>query len=426
MRNSNFDNFCDLYDEFINSTKNTIPLCAAENVVSPFSRIPLSSSIQEKYVLGGITSFNADINFVGSDLLHKYFDIINKQCKKLFDSTYSDPRTLSGVNAVMSLLMSVFEFGDEILISCEDSGGHGSMKKICTRLGIKSTNLPFNFDEFDFEYDKLNKLLKTGKYKGILICPSDITFMPDFSKLILPEDCILIFDATQVLGLIAGKAVKNPFSYFSKNQKVILMGATHKTLPGPTCGIIMTQNENLANEFDTKINPDYLRNNHLHHILSLSLVLFEMEYFGKEYASNIVYTSNYLGKSLENNGFEVLKRNKVISETHQIFVSMNETEGKEFLEKCKKLKISLNFRNKKLYKNSGLRIGTQEIARYKWTDENLDELSQIFKSIYSGNIKDTELLNKIEIMAKNKNIYYTFNSDIYTKLTELHNSEHKI
>ena len=60
-------------------------------------------------------------------------------------------------------------------------------------------------------------------------------------------------------------------------QKFILMGATHKTLPGPTCGLIMTNNLDLAHQFDTLINPDYLRNSQLHHIFSLILTLMELE-----------------------------------------------------------------------------------------------------------------------------------------------------
>ena len=41
---------------------------------------------------------------------------------------------------------------------------------------------------------------------------------------------------------------------------------------------------------DTKINPDYLRNVQFHQILSLILVLIEMEMFGEQY-SCLLYTS---------------------------------------------------------------------------------------------------------------------------------------
>ena len=84
--------------------------------------------------------------------------------------------------------------------------------------------------------------------------------MPQLKKINLPENCILIFDATQILGLIATNNIENPLYWFSDEQKFILMGATHKTLPGPTCGLIMTNNLKLARQFDTLINPDYLRN----------------------------------------------------------------------------------------------------------------------------------------------------------------------
>lgn len=44
-----FVNVTEKYNEF---KKNCIPLCAAENCVSEFSKISLSSFIKEKYVMG--------------------------------------------------------------------------------------------------------------------------------------------------------------------------------------------------------------------------------------------------------------------------------------------------------------------------------------------------------------------------------------
>lgn len=63
----------------------------------------------------------------------------------------------------MTLLMSLFSAGDTILISSEDCGGHGSMPKICHRLGINTIELPYNYDTYDFNYEEINKLLRTQR-----------------------------------------------------------------------------------------------------------------------------------------------------------------------------------------------------------------------------------------------------------------------
>ena len=48
-----------------------LPLCAAENVMSPFSKIPLDTFLQEKYIMGGVLQYQNHSNFVGSEKLYK-------------------------------------------------------------------------------------------------------------------------------------------------------------------------------------------------------------------------------------------------------------------------------------------------------------------------------------------------------------------
>lgn len=47
----------------------------------------------------------------------------------------------------------------------------------------------------------------------MLICPSDILFQPSLQNLEVSEDFIIIYDATQTLGLIASKSNSNPFHF---------------------------------------------------------------------------------------------------------------------------------------------------------------------------------------------------------------------
>ena len=277
MKPEYFEDLINLCTDISTQENKLLPLCAAENIVSPFSKIPLDTFLQEKYIMGGVLEYQEHSNFVGSKKLYEIYELLSRQCNKLYGCKYADARTLSGVNAVMTLLMSLFSSGDTILISSEDCGGHGSMPKICHRLGINTIEIPYNYDIYDFDYEETNKLIKSKKIDGILICLSDIIIMPQLNKIDLPKECILIFDATQILGLIATKNMENPLEWFTEKQKFILMGATHKTLPGPTCGLIMTNNLELARQFDTLINPDYLRNSQLHHIFSLILTLMELE-----------------------------------------------------------------------------------------------------------------------------------------------------
>lgn len=115
--------------------------------------------------MGGVMEYQNHSNFVGSKKLFKIYELLSRQCNKLYGCKYADARTLSGVNAVMTLLMSLFSAGDTILISSEECGGHGSMPKICQRLGIKTIEMPYNYDLYDFDYCQINEILNSQKLK---------------------------------------------------------------------------------------------------------------------------------------------------------------------------------------------------------------------------------------------------------------------
>lgn len=418
-----FENLVNLCTDISTQGSKLLPLCAAENVVSPFSKIPLDTFLQEKYIMGGVIEYQAQSNFIGSKKLYEIYKLLTCQCNKLYGCKYADARTLSGVNAVMTLLMSLFSAGDTILISSEECGGHGSMPKICKRLGINTIEIPYNYDIYDFDYQETNLLLKSQKIDGILICLSDIIVMPQLKKIDLPKDCVLIFDATQILGLIATKCMENPLEWFDEEQKFILMGATHKTLPGPTCGLIMTNNLEFAHQFDTLINPDYLRNSQLHHILSLILTLMELETYGHQYCSSIINNANTLAEALVKCNFNILKTPLKYTHTHQLFISMQQDDAERFYNKCLDYGISINYRNKYLYKTCGLRIGTQEISRYGWQEAEMKIIAEILRDIRDNEQFSPDISDRINKLSSNKEIYYTIENDYYDIVyARLHNS----
>ena len=48
-----FNDLINLCTELSIQENKLLPLCAAENVLSPFSKIPLDTFLQEKYIMGG-------------------------------------------------------------------------------------------------------------------------------------------------------------------------------------------------------------------------------------------------------------------------------------------------------------------------------------------------------------------------------------
>lgn len=414
--------FCEIYQNISKTYKGQLPLNAAENIMSDFCKLPLCTALQEKYILGSAINYDFDNNFLGSSSLFELYSLINRQCNKLFSSVYAEARTLSGLNALLTLLMSLFNIEDKILITSIDCGGHSSLNLFCKRLGIQTEELPYDYENKDFNYELINSKLERENIKGIIICLSDIAFIPKIENIVLPPNCILIYDATQILGLIAGNVIENPLEFFKDNENFILIGATHKTLPGPTCGLVMTNNLILAEKFDRKVNPNYLRNIQLHQVASLIFTLAEFELYGKDYSIQIINNSNALGYYMKNYGFDVITKSEKFSETHQLFINNNSLRISE--ENCLKYGISLNFRNKPIYNGHGIRIGVQEVTRYGYSEKEMESIAKIFYNISKDDKNDTEIKLMIKELLAKRTIKYTFEKNELNEINAfLHNNK---
>lgn len=402
-----------VFDEFNTYQKSTIPLCAAENVISEFCKLPLSGDLQERYIMGNYNNHNYDDNFIGSEMLLPFYNLIQKECKKLFNAEFSDARTLSGMNCLTTLLMSLTKHGDKIMILSPQWGGHMSVPFICDRLGLIQYHAPYNKEQYDLDFDYLNEILEEEKIKFILLPPSDIIKPLSISQIKL-KNRILLYDVSQLLGLIAGKQIENPLQY---SNSIIMFGGTHKTLPGPASGLILTNNPDLYFSIDKEINPKYMRHTQMHQVASLLFTLIEMSNFGKEYMESIVNLSNTLAAELEKYKFQVGKVNGRYSYTHQIFIETSKTEMQTIFRNSILHRVTLNDKQKALFNGYGIRLGTQEIARYKWGKKEIESIALIINELRKQ-APNNKLINEIKSSLPDKHIYYTFPKEVYDEIKE--------
>ncbi len=390
------ESFSSYYDK-------TLPLCAAENVISDFGKMPLSMGFQERYIVGNTYSYVEDNNFIGSNYLLPFYEMISEQCEKIFGAKYTDARTLTGMNCLMIVLMSLSQIGDRILILGSESGGHASVKPICERLGLQVEEIPYRYDQYDLDYDELNLILKKERADFILLAPSDIIRPLQIEKIEL-QDTVLLYDVSQILGLIGAGLIHNPLEDF---EKIVIFGGTHKTFPGPACGLIMTNNEELHAKLEININPIYIRHTQMHQKVCLLFTLVEFENFGNAYQEHIVELSNTLGMQLEKRGFHIAKFGDVYSATHEVFIKTDKEMMNRIFNRSVEYGITLNKKKKKLFDGFGIRLGTQEIARYNWPKEAMDGVAEIIAEIskedFDG-LKVRTLLNQLP----GKEIQFTF------------------
>ena len=369
--NQELNKVYDLSKDFKEYHDRALPLCAAENIISPFANLPLAFGFQERYIMNNTYSFNMDDNFIGCEKLFPYYQMISDSCERIFGAKYTDPRPFTGMQTLDMVTKTICKEGDKMMILDKEHGGHASVKPVVERLGVKVYSAPYNLDEYDLDYDAANEMIKDEGIGYVLLAPSDLIKPLDVEK-IDTSNCVLLWDCSQLMGLIAAGLCSNPLKTM---KNIVMFGGTHKTFPGPASGLIMTNEKYLHDMMEKNINPKYLRNSQMHQKISLLFSLLEFEQYGDKYMSHMVHCSNYLGKKLRDYGFDVSDWHGQISSTHQVFIRCSKEEMDLIYDNAYKCEVTLNKKHKDLFLGYGIRLGTQEIARYDWNDEALDKVA---------------------------------------------------
>ncbi len=394
--------------------KRALPLCAAENVISPFANLPLTYGFQERYIMNNTYSFNMDDNFIGCEKLLPFYQMLSETCERIFGARYTDARPFTGMHCIDMIVKTVCKPKDKIIILDKEDGGHASVKPVVERLGLEVISAPYDIEQNDLDYEKVNKLINEQKIKYILLAPSDL-IKPLNIQNIDTTNCVLLWDCSQLMGLIAAGLCENPLR---TKRNVIMFGGTHKTFPGPASGLILTNEKYLHDRMETVINPTLLRHSQMHQKISLLFALLEFEQYGADYMSHMVHCSNYLGERLRDAGYDVADINGQISQTHQIFIRCSKEEMDTIYDNAYKCEVTLNKKHKDLFSGYGIRLGTQEIARYDWNDAALDIVADI---VYMLSIKGVDVndVKKKIAMLPNKTIHYAFSDQDIQRFREL-------
>src|SRR6266571_2587932 len=268
---------------------NSLPLIASENIPSPAVREAILSDFGNRYAEG----WTGERVYAGC----RYIDQVEQICidlaKELFRVDFADVRPISGVCANLVAYTPFTTPGDTMMALAIPAGGHISMGKKefgGTAGAVRGLNVeyfPFDTEEMNIDIDatekKIKKLRAEGKTPTLAMFGGSVLPFPHPIKELTPilqehgaKSC---FDAAHVAGLVAGGEFQDPM-----HEGVDAMTcSTHKTLPGPQGGLILSHPEN-ADKIKKATFPGNVSNHHLHHLAGKAIMFAEMLAYGKEYA----------------------------------------------------------------------------------------------------------------------------------------------
>ncbi len=372
----------------------TLNLQASENVLSPASRKALSSDMASRYSL--LQEKDGNNAYGGTRFMEEIVTETERLAMKVFRSRYAEVRPLSGHIASEIVLMSLVEKKRNVLSISEENGGytgyqHGYLPQI---LGFSNYNIPYDSEKQEILLENMNSLLESLMPRIVILGQSFFVKhydLPGLRKLCIEHGCLLAYDASHVLGLIAGGS----FQADAIENVDVLFGSTHKSFFGPQGGIILTNNEELMDSVRKNVTWRSMDNYNPSRLASLGVAMEEMEKYGKGYASSVVKNSKNLARSLHDLGLQP-KFSPWYSETHQVHVpeSSLQSFGADFSGFSNILE-----RNYIIVDREG-RIGTSEISRL-----GISDMGEIAEMMISA-LKGKDISEQVKNIRKEAKMHY--------------------
>ncbi len=373
----------------------SIPLIASENIPSLAVREALISDFGNRYAEG----WPGERVYAGCT----YIDQVELLCidlaKRLFKAEFVDARPISGVVANLVVYTAFTEPGDTMLALSIPSGGHISMGKKTLGgtagavRGLDVEYLPLNEKELNINIDETIKrtdaLVKERRTPKLVMFGGSVFPFPHPVKELEEHfhrlGATVAYDAAHVAGLIAGGIFQDPL----KEGVDIMSLSTHKTLPGPQHGMVVSW-EKYADKIKRATFPGLMSNHHLHSVAGVAVALAEMLEFGREYAKQIVRNAKALGQALYERGFKVLAEHKGFTESHVILIDITKHgDGGAIEEQLEKSNIIVN-RNllpwdiregRHFMHPGGIRLGTSEVTRLGMKENDMEEIAEFIRRV---------------------------------------------
>jgi len=408
-----------------------INLIASEGLKSPAVKqmLSLSSDLEGRYAEGenDLEGHVKKRYYQGQKYMSLIENYVTDLMKNLFNCNWSDLRLVSGTHANLATfkgLSSAAKNRKMVVtpLSCGAHISHDYAGLAGSVLGLENINHVYSIEEFNIDADKSADVIRAAK-PGIVTFGGSLFLFPhpvkELKAVADEVGAYVAYDASHVLGLIAGGVFQDPF-----NEGVdFITSSTHKTFPGPQGGVILGNAKDKRTEKAIKaiqfaIFPLSTSNTHLGRLPALGIAALEIKLFGAELARQTVKNAQTAGQYLCENGLKVLCASKGFTRSHQIAVDVCDFGGgKKVAQQLEDANIILN-KNLLPYNDqsdrdnpSGLRIGFQDVTRRGFREGDIKHLCDLILSVIKGKRKPSEVKESVIALKKGfSKVKYGFQS----------------
>ncbi|OGI86103.1 serine hydroxymethyltransferase [Candidatus Nomurabacteria bacterium RIFCSPLOWO2_01_FULL_39_17] len=348
----------------------------------------------------------------GQDYTDKVERLAIERACKLFNCKFANVQPLSGAPANVATYFALLEPGDTVLGMDLSHGGHLTHGHPVTYIAKL-----FNFVRYkmkdtrtgEIDYKGLREIALKTKPKIILAGFSAYSRELNYKKFVdiaHEVGAITMADMAHIAGLIAGKAVRNPFD----DGFDIITTTTHKTLRGPRGGMILVRNnEEIAKKIDKSVFPGFQGGPHMNNIAAKAVAFGEaLTPAFKKYARQILKNAKAMEKVFHKHKIRMIGGG---TDNHLILADVYGSlgvSGKEAQTVLDEVGITLNMNmiaddTRKPMDPSGIRFGTPAITTRGFKEKECALVAELMIETLrnkDNKKKKEEIRKKIKTLAK--------------------------
>lgn len=383
--------------------QNNLELIASENIVSEGVLAAQGSILTNKYAEG----YPGKRYYGGCEFIDVVENLAIERAKELFGAKFANVQPHSGSQANTAAYLSLIEPGDTVLGMDLSAGGHLTHGSPVNFSGKTYHFVGYGVDPTTevLDYEVIRILARKHQPKLIVAGASAYSRIIDFEKFREIADEVgakLMVDMAHIAGLVAAGLHPNPVPHAD-----ITTTTTHKTLRGPRGGMILTNDEELAQKINSNVFPG-IQGGPLEHVIAGKAVAFKEALAPefKEYSEQVIANAQAMAKV-----FNQAAGARLVSgatDNHLLLIDVRgfEMNGKEAEKLLDSVNITVNknsipFETLSPFKTSGIRVGTPAITSRGFKETDATKVAEFIVQVLS-NPEDEAI--QTEVKAKMKEL----------------------
>jgi glycine hydroxymethyltransferase len=385
-----------LADSVVLTPVDSLPFCLADREHTGFLHgLYLSDKVRDRAAM-----MDAVIQFAGRESAARDLAHIHALLASSFGAAAGSLRLLAGLQAHTATFMSVARIGQSVMLLPEDAGGHFNTHAILQRLGLRTIDVPIDYERLCVDREVTLALVEDERPDFIFIDRSEGLRYEDFSFIGELAGPTTVFDASHYISPIITGRYDSPLTWGFD----LTLFTLHKSFPGPQkAGIVGREDgelwAQLLSGLSTLVSSSHAESSYL---VGLSLL---REEWLERYTRRLLETAAALEAELTDRGVAVFSRQRQGSSrwppTHHIWIlARDRDDAFAQYERLAQANVHTNYRKLPYGLGYGLRLGTTFSAMAGIDIGQVTELADIVAAAIGADADRPDLRDRVRELAR--------------------------